>query len=338
MSDCSRREFLKLSGIALARLALLDVPLTTPRRQRDAPPASLGRIANWHWQAVRREPSPTAERVAWCTYDEVIPLYAAVNGEAPWPSNPVWYLTDGGYIHSAFVQPVEDHPQSEVVTGVIPPGFWAQVSVPITEARWRPGGPSVARKLYYSTVYRVVSAETDEEGGWWYRIQEGYSYSAGPYVPAASLRRIPGEELLPLSPGWAEKRIEVVIAEQTLTCFEDDNAVFSTRVSTGVDGLITPRGEHRVLYKRHTQRMTGGSGEAAYDLPGVPFPVYITGRGVAIHGCYWHNDYGQRHSHGCVNVTAEAAQWIFRWVEPLCSYDTVTQYAARGQGTPVRVV
>jgi len=301
-------------------------------------PASLARIATWWRQAVRKQPSPTGEWVEWKVRDEVIPIYAAVVGEAPWPSNPIWYQTERGFIHSGYVQPVENWPQEAVITEFSPPGMWAQVTVPIAEMRWRPDSPSVARKLYYETVYRVVGAVQGEDGRWWYQLKEGFAYSPGPYVLASSLRCIPANELAPISPGRTDKRLEINLAEQILTCYEGEAAVFSTRISSGVRGLVTPRGEHRVLYKRHTQRMIGGEGDDYYDLPGVAFPTYFTWSGVAIHGTYWHNDYGRPHSHGCVNVTSQAAQWIFRWADPPVPYSEHTLRSAPEEGIAVVVI
>ena len=128
------------------------------------------------------------------------------------------------------------------------------------------------------------------------------------------------------------------IGDQTLTCFEGDQVVFDTRIASGVYGLGTPLGEFRILLQRHTRRMIGGAADDRYDLPGVAFPVYFTWSGVAIHGTYWHNDYGRRHSHGCVNVTSEDARWIFRWVEPHVAYEEYTLRSPAGEGTRVVVV
>jgi lipoprotein-anchoring transpeptidase ErfK/SrfK len=178
----------------------------------------------------------------------------------------------------------------------------------------------------------------DDDRNWWYQLQDGIAWSPGPYVPAWSVRRISPDQLAPISPGRLYKWIQIRITDQVLTCFERDVAVFTTRISSGVSGLGTPLGTHRVLYQRHAQRMIGGSGDDRYDLPGIAFPVYFTWSGVAIHGCYWHNDYGRRHSHGCVNVTNEAAQWIFRWVEPHVPYDQHTLESSSGEGTRVVVV
>jgi len=332
----NRREFIKSAGSALAGLARPYRP--QPILELEAPPASLGRIATWWRQAVRSEPFPGADWVAWKTRDEVIPLYGAVAGEAPWPGNPIWYQTDGGFIHSGYVQPVENAPGAEVITEVTEPGFWSQVCVPIAEARWQPTSRYVGYKLYYGTVYRVVGAVADDDGNWWYQLKEGVTYAPGPYVPAWSVRRIPAEELAPISPGRSDKWIEINVATQTLTCFEGETAVFSTPISSGVGGTATPRGEHRMLYKRHTSRMVGGSGASYYDLPGVAFPVYFTWAAVAVHGTYWHNDFCRPHSHGCVNVTNQAAQWIFRWTDPVVPYSEYRVKAAPEEATRIVVV
>lgn len=331
MRNINRREFLKLSGAALAALMIPKSPVQASSPLQTQPPTSLGRSMLWR-QAVRKEPAPRAEWVAWKYREDVFPLLSAVVGEPPWPTNPVWYQIEEGFIHSGYVQPVENHPQPPF-TDVPESGFWAEVSVPFAEARWRPGSPYVARKLYYETVYRVVKALTDEEGTWWYQLAEGITWSPGPYVLASSLRRIPPEEIGPIAPGQPNKWLYINTTEQRLDCMVGDQVVFSTPTATGVYGMGTPWGEFTIILKRHTSRMMGDD----YDLPGVPFPVYFTGNGVAIHGTYWHNDYGRRHSHGCVNVPSSAAKWIFRWVEPVTPYDVWTQRTGSDQGTRVVV-
>jgi lipoprotein-anchoring transpeptidase ErfK/SrfK len=186
----------------------------------------------------------------------------------------------------------------------------------------------------------VVATVFDDDKTAWYQLQEGYTpWRPSVYVPASSLQLIAPQELAPISPGHPDKRIEIDRAAQTLTCLEGERAVFETTVATGHPGTATPRGEFRVLYKRHTRRMAVSNIADPYDLPGVAFPVYFTWSGVAIHGTYWHNDYGRVHSHGCVNATADAARWIFRWVEPVISYEDYTQKAEPAEaGTRVVVV
>jgi lipoprotein-anchoring transpeptidase ErfK/SrfK len=79
-------------------------------------------------------------------------------------------------------------------------------------------------------------------------------------------------------------------------------------------------------------RMTAEIG--AYELVGVPWTCFFTDDGVAIHGTYWHNDFGITKSSGCINMRNEDAKWIFRWVDP--PGDPVYPYRT-GYGTKVLV-
>jgi len=339
MRHLTRRNFLVLGGsfaLGLAGRHLRVAAALPDYEELLDPPTPLGRITTWRWQTLHSEPSFGSKVLGSRIYDDVVRLRATVVGEAPWPSNPTWYLTDGGFIHSAFVQPVRDEPQTDVLRAISPPGIWVQVCVPYTDAYWQPGGERRARRLYYGTVYRAVASELHSDQSRWYRLQEGIILGStlGPYVPAQSVRQVQPEDLAPLSPGLKDKWILISIGEQQLVCLEDDVPVFQTRVASGVHDRATPLGEFRVFLKRHASRMTGDD----YDLPGVAFPVYFTRSGVAIHGTYWHNDYGQRHSHGCVNVTNEAAQWIFRWAEPQVPYTSHNLQVSGDAGTRVVVV
>lgn len=336
MSALSRREFLKYSSV-LGAWALLPKPARALAAPASALPASQGRIATWR-QAVRKEPKNKAEIVVNKVYDDLIPLYAQVEGEAPWPSNPIWYQTEGGYIHSGFVQPVENTPSGNPLTKIEKPGVWVQVCVPLIASRARVDSPIAGRKLYYGTVYRAVEAVPDAKGEWWYRLQEGIAWSPGPYVPASSVRYLDAGQLSALSVGAKDKRVEVNLKDQVLTCYEGDTAVFSTRTATGYGSNFTPKGEYRVLRKHYTAYMIGGEGADYYNLPGVSFPTYFTGSGIAVHGTYWHNDYGRPRSHGCVNVSNDAAQFVFRWTEPSVPYGDLSLRTKAGEGTKIVVI
>jgi hypothetical protein len=331
----NRRDFLKLSSIALAGVALPR--LDDEEAISGPPPASLGRIAGGWRQPVREAARPQGKIVGYKSFDEVIPLLSTIVGEAPWPSNPYWFQTTGGFIHSAFVQPVEDQPSSGAAP-ITPPGIWVQVSVPIAETRLKPDAPRVSRKTYYGSVYRAVETVLDENGRPWYRLQDGIAYAPGPYVLAASLRYLPPEALAPVSTDRLDKKIVIELAKQEMTCFEGETPIFSTRTATGFGINRTPRGEYEVLRKSHTSYMIGGVGADHYDLPGVSFPTYFTRSAIAVHGTYWHHDYGRPRSHGCVNVLNDAAQFVFRWSNPAVPYDQHQIIVKRGEGTKVVVV
>jgi lipoprotein-anchoring transpeptidase ErfK/SrfK len=80
----------------------------------------------------------------------------------------------------------------------------------------------------------------------------------------------------------------------------------------------TPRGTFTIYKKTPSRYMQGplpGISDQYYDLPGVPWTLYFTQEGAAIHGAYWHNNFGQRWSHGCVNVSLTEAETLYRWAD-----------------------
>jgi lipoprotein-anchoring transpeptidase ErfK/SrfK len=110
------------------------------------------------------------------------------------------------------------------------------------------------------------------------------------------------------APANGYRWIEVNLSDQTLTAWQGDQAVLYTSVSTGTSAYPTVTGRYSIGTKYTAQRMTG----PGYDLPGVPWVMYFFG-GYAIHGAYWHNNFGTPMSHGCVNMETSDAQWVFSW-------------------------
>ena len=110
------------------------------------------------------------------------------------------------------------------------------------------------------------------------------------------------------------KWIDINISTQTITAYQGSTPVKSALVSTGVSWHPTPIGHYKVYMKVASQTMSGGVGAEAYYLPGVPWVMYFAGAN-AIHGTYWHHNFGQRMSHGCVNLTIDDAHWFYDWAE-----------------------
>jgi len=342
----TRRSLLKLSGLATG--LMLSAPyleragvahaddVFTPTHKIQKPPTPLGRIAIWGVE-VFRQPNTQSRLLRTAGRDDLINLYEQVLGEAVLPNNAVWFKTDGGYCYSSYVQPVTNTmnvPEPDLAAKA----FWAEVSMPFTDSFFAPDTTSEkGMRLYYSSVFRVIAAQKDEVGRWWYRLQEGVSVGPGPYVRAIDMRRIRPAELTPLATKAKTKRIDIDLTQQLLTAFEDDKAVMTTIIASGIGQFFTPKGKHFVIFKTPTTRMSGGVGADFYDLPGVPFPTYFTERGAAVHGVYWHNDFGRPRSHGCVNVPQAAAKWVFRWTQPVPVYANDKAYGIPGQSTAVNV-
>lgn len=112
-----------------------------------------------------------------------------------------------------------------------------------------------------------------------------------------------------------EKRVEINLATQNLTAFEDGRVIYSFPISSGKFSP-TPKGSFKPWAKVPSQRMTGGNKNLGtyYDLPNVPHVVYFY-QGYAIHGAYWHNNFGVPMSHGCVNVHPANMAGLYNWMD-----------------------
>jgi lipoprotein-anchoring transpeptidase ErfK/SrfK len=111
----------------------------------------------------------------------------------------------------------------------------------------------------------------------------------------------------------AQKSIVVSISQQMLWAYKGEKVMFSSYVSTGKAGFDTPVGSYAVLTKLPSQTMAGVIGGEYYNVPDVPSVLYFTNRGHALHGTYWHNNFGAPMSHGCVNLPLDVAAWLYDW-------------------------
>ena len=107
-----------------------------------------------------------------------------------------------------------------------------------------------------------------------------------------------------------EHWLQIDLSSQRLIAWEGNIPVYAVIVSTGKAATPTVTGVFAIQTKHRFARMRG----ADYDVPNVPWTMYYY-RGYAIHGAYWHNNFGTPVSHGCVNVAVDHAEWFFNWAE-----------------------
>ncbi|MDQ2692238.1 MAG: L,D-transpeptidase [Chloroflexota bacterium] len=336
----SRRDFLKLGSYGLMGLVLPDIsnPFSPPDEFANLQGRIIDRVV-WAYD----EPSSKSRRVKLYWHDLVTPIANATIGSDESAYNRIWYqLADKGYVYSGDIQPVRtilNEPQP------IPPrGVLGEVSVPYTDVYWEADeSAEFIYRLYYETIHWVAGAVDAENGATWYRLLDD-KFDRYYYVPAEHIRLVSDEELAPLSPDipGEEKRIEVRLDEQLVVAYEKDKLVFATRVSTGGKRLsgkyTTPVGEFITYHKRPTRHMAAGDiASNGFDFPGVPWVLYITESGISFHGTYWHNDYGYPHSHGCINMTPQAAKWLYRWSMPVVPADKYLIYGYQGTKVEIRV-
>jgi len=134
--------------------------------------------------------------------------------------------------------------------------------------------------------------------------------------PLAMLPEIPflDQKVLGENTG-AEKWIEVDLSEQKIRAWEGNNLFLESLVSTGKT-FPTPTGEFRIWVKFKYTKMSGGSKDnnTYYYLPNVPYTMYFY-NSFGLHGTYWHNNFGHRMSHGCVNVAYSNMEDLYNFSE-----------------------
>ncbi len=111
----------------------------------------------------------------------------------------------------------------------------------------------------------------------------------------------------------AERWIDISLTDEYLRAYQGDVVVMETLISSGKPGFETPPGTFYINTKVVEQDMEGVIGGEYYDVPSVPDVMYFTGVGHAIHGAYWHNNFGTPMSHGCINVPLELAHFLYEW-------------------------
>ena len=136
------------------------------------------------------------------------------------------------------------------------------------------------------------------------------------WLPAHSVAVVEVREAPPQ--GVDQQRwIGVNLEQQTLTVYEGGELSFATVVSSGVEGNWTRPGTFEIKSKLETELMRGSFAADRSDyyyLEHVPWTMYFD-ESRALHGTYWHDDYGRPQSKGCVNLSPGDAHWIFKWAE-----------------------
>ena len=342
--NINRRDFLRKSIYTVGGLLVLPKGASSIVIQQEWPTdVLLGRNTVYTPSAlpIRSQPTVDGAIVRYLSEDECVPWIREVIGQNPiGRPGKTWVETTEGFIYGPSLQKVKSEPNNPVA--ILPttgeePGMWVEVTQPfvqlelenpIPQSPWLQNVPSTRWRLYYGQVIWCDSIRTGSDGQVQYHLVEKYGYDSF-WADASAFRQLSEDEISPINPEGPDKKIIVNVNQQTLSCFEGNNEVFFCQVSTGIkldefglpdDTYETPPGSHFIWRKAVAFHMMGGASDAGWDIIAVPWTALFVGSGVAIHGAFWHNDFGTPKSHGCVNATPEDAKWIFRWTTPLVSY------------------
>jgi hypothetical protein len=354
----SRRNFLKIAGVGLGALAFRPYrsfnleSLAQPRRLPQFPDSEIiGRVLE---NGIKLRSKPTTDEtqntiLAELPADTLVEWGRQVVGSVAGLSNQRFVETPQGYVYSSVVQPARNLPNTPITE--IPaggPGFWAEVTVPyvdlahegVVASPWLQDhiAYNFPPRLYYGQVVWIDRIRT-ENGFVEYRWNEdvnGHGYGYGAYGEffwgdAAAFKVLTDADVATISPDIDpnEKKITANLDYQTLSCYEGNTEVYFCRISSGLgidlstgqpsEKLATPVGNLLTHWKIISLNMTAGTFQSGYSTPAVPWSTMVSGDGVAIHGAFWHNAFGEKRSHGCINVSPEDAKWIFRWTTPYVS-------------------
>lgn len=327
----TRRDFLKFCGIAAVGLGFRDFPPGGDPSLKRPPSYSLGRVI--YSSRYYDKPTISSKELGYYISDAVVNINAETLGDPKPTDNPLWLLTDDGWLHSAYVQPVHET-LNEPLQDIPNNNMLAEVTVPVSQA-WavtERGWKRIYRCYYGSTYWVQYAFRMEDTGIVWYQIWDERT-KQNYLVRGEHLRPVTESELLPISSDVRDKLIEIDLGKQRLVAYENGRPVFAARTATGYFEGDTPRGEFRVERKQPTRHMASNIPGSAFDLPGVPWVCYISWTGVSFHGTYWHHNYGSPQSHGCINLTPEAAKWVYRWTDPYVPFNE--DYVETDGGTRV---
>lgn len=111
--------------------------------------------------------------------------------------------------------------------------------------------------------------------------------------------------------GGGEVWVDINLSYQYMTIYQGNNILLELYISTGTPGWETPTGTYYISRMLISDDMAGSVSGTTWFVPAVPHAMYFTDQGHAIHGTYWHNNFGVPMSHGCVNMPEWAAAYLY---------------------------
>ena len=170
-----------------------------------------------------------------------------------------------------------------------------------------PGGlPAESNGMWYRYTRVNLFDEVEVDGFVWYQIGVD-KWVHQHHVSKVILLERPADVDTLL---W----ISIDLYEQVVIAYEGETPVFATLIATGLDRWPTREGVYHIYYRKPRKHMSGGVvGDDYYFLEEVPWTMFFD-EGRALHGAYWHDAFGYRRSHGCVNLSISDARWLYEWV------------------------
>jgi lipoprotein-anchoring transpeptidase ErfK/SrfK len=161
-------------------------------------------------------------------------------------------------------------------------------------------------------VYATVTGEAYEGSTKWYQVaappEQSLFLHSSFVTKEADIMRVD-------KPAYPGRWVDVDLTNQVLTVYYGAEPILVAQTASGTDKNPTDKGTYPTFWRLASQRMQGDNLFAAdyYNLDAVPYISYFHPSGEAIHGAYWHDNFGTQLSHGCVNTSLPTAQWVLTW-------------------------
>lgn len=218
-------------------------------------------------------------------------------------------------------------------------GWWSKINKKSIDVMEGPSSNSkILGKLYLNNTVKVLDIAKGD-GRVWYQI-DGGQYQ-GAFLDASFVNPMPQPSpakkvIIPSTVKQGDYWVDMNISKRILTLYQDDKAIMTTYVSLGDPLSPTFAGTYNVWLKLKKTRMAGGPPLATheYDLANVQWVMYYN-RSFALHGTYWHDNFGAFVSAGCTNLTNGDAKFIFDLTNPVMGEETSVFSTAENFGMVV---
>jgi hypothetical protein len=210
---------------------------------------------------------------------------------------------------------------------------WPRAASQLARTTNTAAGGGFHRQLAARTPLPILDTATEPAGK-----PTAYRIAMAEWIAAADVRvfqpALPPPMLLP-----GERWIDIDLDTQILVAYEGDLPVYATLVSSGTATTPTETGVYRMWLKEAEADMKGLSGEDPYSVATVPWTQFFSPeKALALHTAYWHDHFGTRRSHGCVNLAPRDARWLYFWSDPQVPPGwTMTAGLVEAPGSIVRV-
>ena len=223
-----------------------------------------------------------------------------------------WYqINYGEFVHEDNVErrEISQFRGIEVLNQPERPFGWIVQDVQPSDAPDEEPDPETEEMVRY-TFFEVYDSVLGEDDWLWYQLENG-QWIRQTFVSLVYVTEPPSHI------GDGELWTQVDLYEQTFAAYEGERMVFASLISSGLNQWPTYEGTYQVEERFRYYKMSGAEGQSDYyfieDVPHIMYFDFFNG--IAFHGAYWHDRFGFKASHGCVNMPPYVSEWVFNWSE-----------------------